>query len=91
MDFETRIKSASIGEMVHRDPSERVDCQSCVNLPPSKKEVVEDDIDNETLHQQLERLWKTDFGDSAVGTKVSPSVEDKMALSKMEQSLQRVG
>ena len=26
-----------------------------------------------------------------VGTKVSPSVEDKMALSKMEEFLQRVG
>ena len=26
-----------------------------------------------------------------VGTKVSPSVEDKMAMNKMEESLQRVG
>ena len=62
-----------------------------MNLPLPKKEVVEDNIDNATLHQQLERLWKTDFGDSTVGTKVSPSVEDKKALSKMEKPLQRVG
>ena len=55
------------------------------------KEDVKHDTDNEILHRQLERLWKTDFEDAAVGIDTLPSVEDNKALNKMEQSLQRVG
>ena len=55
------------------------------------KENVKHDTDDEILHRQLEQLWKTDFGDSAVGIDTLPSTEDNKALDKMEQSLQRVG
>jgi len=51
------------------------------------KEGVKRDTDNEILYRQLERLWKKDFGDSAVGTDNLLSVEDNKALNKMEQSL----
>ena len=56
------------------------------------EEDVKHNTDNELLHRQLERLWKTDFEDSAVGTDtLIPSIEDNKALNKMEKSLQRVG
>ena len=55
------------------------------------KEDVKHDTDNEILHHQLERLWKTDFEDAVVGIDTLPSVEDNKALNKMEQSLQRMG
>lgn len=89
--LETTIRSESVGSEMHRAPMEKLEQQAVVNPPLSKEEHVECDIDNEILQQQLERLWKTDFGDSVVGTKVPPSVEDKMALNKMEESLQRAG
>lgn len=37
------------------------------------------EIQNETLEKHLERLWKTDFGDSLMKLNVSPSFEDKRA------------
>ncbi|XP_078384177.1 uncharacterized protein LOC144666660 [Oculina patagonica] len=92
--FETAMWSESVGNFEHREPIERLEQRAVVNLPPlkeEKEELIDCDIDNNTLHQQLERLWKTDFGDSVIGTTVSPSVEDKLALNKMEESLQRVG
>ena len=46
-------------------------------------------VHNETLDGQLEKLWKTDFRDSIVGTTTLPSVEDNKALSKIRESLQR--
>ena len=49
------------------------------------------DTDDEILHRQLERLWKTDFGDAAIGIDTLPSFEDNKALDKVEQSQQRVG
>ena len=51
---------------------------------------VECEIGDEELCQQLERLWKTDFEDTEVETKVCASVEDKRALEIMEGSLQQV-
>ena len=51
---------------------------------------VEFEIRDEELRQQLERLWKTDFEDTEVETKVCASVEDKRALEIMEGSLQQV-
>ena len=45
---------------------------------------------NEELNQQLERLWKTDFENSEVETRVSASVEDKRALEVMERTLKMV-
>ena len=89
--FETAMWSESVGNRVHREPIEKLGRQAVVNLPLLKEELVDCDIDNNTLHQRLERLWKTDFGDSVIGTTVSLSVEDKLALNKMEESLQRVG
>ena len=55
------------------------------------KENVKHDTDDEILHRQLEQLWKTDFGDSAIGIDTLPSTEDNKALDKMEKSLPRVG
>ena len=72
-------------------PIAKLEQQAVVNLPLAKEEQVEYNIDDETLQRQLKRLWKTDFGDSVVGTKVSPSIEDKMAVNKIEESLRRVG
>ena len=46
-------------------------------------------VHNETLDRQLEKLWKTDFRDSIVGTRTLPSVEDNKALTKIRESLQR--
>ena len=37
---------------------------------------VECEIHNEELNQQLERLWKTDFENSEVETRVCTSLED---------------
>ena len=91
LKLETAMRSESVGSGTHRAPIQKLEEQAVVNLPLSKKEQVECDIDNKTQQRQLERIWKTDFGDSVVGTKVLPSVEDKMALNKMEESLQRVG
>ncbi len=42
------------------------------------------------LNYQLERLWKTDFEDCVVNTKVCPSIEDQRALIMMEESLKQV-
>ena len=42
---------------------------------------------DEMLSEQLERLWKTDFGDMTVDTKVEASVEDRKALDIVEKSL----
>ena len=45
-------------------------------------------VHNETLGRQLEKLWKTDFGDWIVGTRTLLSVEDNKALTKIRESLQ---
>ena len=45
---------------------------------------------DEELRQQLERLWKTDFENMEVETKVCASVEDQGALEIMEGSLREV-
>ena len=91
LKLETAMRSESVGSVMHRGTIEKRKQQAVINLPLSKEEQVEYAIDNETLQRQLERLWKTDFGDLVVGTKVLPSVEDKIASNKMEESLQRVG
>lgn len=53
-----------------------------------------DEIDSqaqdEQLNRQLERLWKTDFENCEVETKVCASLEDKRALEVMEKSLRMV-
>ena len=43
---------------------------------------------DEVLSQQLERLWKTDFGHMTIDLKVEASVEDRKVLDKIEKSLQ---
>ena len=45
---------------------------------------------DEDLNYKLERLWRTDFQDCVVDTKVCPSVEDRGALKMIEESLQQV-
>lgn len=46
--------------------------------------------DDETLLQQEEKFWKTDFVDSISSSKVSMSVEDERALRMMEESSKKV-
>ena len=89
--LETAMRSESIGSGMQRAPIAKLEQQAVVNIPLTKEEQVECNIVNETLQRQLEQLWKTDFGDSVVGMKVSPSIEDKIAVNKMEESLRRVG
>ena len=60
------MRSESIGSGIHREPIAKLEQQAVVNLPLSEEEQVEYDINNETLRRQLERLWKTDFGDSGL-------------------------
>ena len=50
---------------------------------------VASDVDND-LNHKLERLWRTDFQDCIVDTKVCPSIEDRKALKMMGDSLKRV-
>ena len=79
-------------DCTHRAPIAKLEHQALVNLPLTVEEQVEYNIDDEILQRQLERLWKNDFGRlTLAGTKVSPSIEDKMAVKKMEESLRRVG
>ena len=59
-----------------------------VELTPTQENSPE--TQGDTIEQQLERLWKTDFGGSVVETKSCPSVEDKKALEIMEGSLKTV-
>ena len=51
---------------------------------------VESQARDEELHWQLERLWKTDFENSEVETKVCLLIEDRRALEIMERTLKRV-
>ena len=83
------IKQEKAARRVQGPYSNEAEHQIHVNVL-QRKEDVKHDTDNEILHHQLERLWKTDFGDSAVVTDTLPSIEDNKALNKMEQSLQRV-
>ena len=48
------------------------------------------EIRNDEWHQQLERLWKTDFENTKVETKVCAPVKDKRAFNIMEGILQQV-
>ena len=50
---------------------------------------VASDVDND-LNHKFERLWRTDFQDCIVDTKVCPSIEERKALEMMEESLKRV-
>ena len=51
---------------------------------------LETEDDDETLSQQVEKFWKTDFVDLTSSSKVSMSVEDQRALRIMEGSSKKV-
>jgi hypothetical protein len=64
---------------------------SHLNVPANKlKFSAEEKSMEQDLNYQLERLWKTDFEDCVVDTSVWPSIEDKRALTVMEESLTQV-
>ena len=46
--------------------------------------------DDETLHQQMESLFRSDFNESMISSKVAMSVEDQRALLQMEDSVKLV-
>ena len=71
-----------------RSGPQNVSLVSMLNVVQSEDDAVPT-VHNETLERQLEKLWKTDFRDSIVGTRTLPSVEDNKALAKIKQSLQR--
>ena len=76
------------GQVLNEQFTDELAGQKDANLLLFSK--VECEIRDEELRQQLERLWKTDFEDTEVETKVCASVEDKRALEIMEGSLQQV-
>ncbi|XP_022803018.1 uncharacterized protein LOC111340435 [Stylophora pistillata] len=76
------------GQVLNEQFADELAGQKDTNLSLFSK--VESEIRDEELHQQLERLWKTDFENTEVETKVCASVEDKRALEIMEGSLQQV-
>lgn len=43
-------------------------------------------LEDQMLQQQVEKFWKTDFGDSIADPKSALSVEDRRALTMMEKS-----
>ena len=45
---------------------------------------------NETLHWQMETMFKSDFNEPMMSTKVAMSVEDRRALTQMESSVKLV-
>jgi hypothetical protein len=67
-----------------------IDNSQLVVNTPVRDGVEEGEFEENTLRQQIEGLWKTDFGDTIVDTRPGPSVEDKRALEMMEDSIQKV-
>ena len=91
------IKGRSLKKRSDEDDSDRVPNEQLTDELTGQKDAnlllsskVECKIRDEELRQQLERLWKTDFENTEVETKVCASVEDKRALEIMEGSLQQV-
>ena len=76
------------GEVLNEQFTDELASQKDANLLLFSK--VECEIRDEELHKQLERLWKTDFENTEVETKVCASVKVKRAIEIMEGSLQRV-
>ena len=46
--------------------------------------------DDKTLHQQMESMFRSDFNEPMMSSKVAMSVEDRRALSQMENSVKLV-
>ena len=46
--------------------------------------------DDEMLHQQMERMLRSDFNEPMVSSKVAMSIEDQRALTQMEGSVKLV-
>ena len=46
--------------------------------------------DDKTLHQQMESMFRSDFNEPMISSKVAISVEDQRALSQMENSVKLV-
>ena len=91
------IKGRRLKKRSDEDDSDRVPNEQFTDELTGQKDAnsllfskVECEIRDEELRQQLERLWKTDFENTEVETKVCASVEDKRALEIMEGSLQQV-
>ena len=60
------------------------DEENCIMETESK------DFQDRKLKQQIEGLWKTDFGDTLVNTRPSHSVEDKKASLLMQGSFTKI-
>ena len=91
------IKVARLNEQPDNDDSGQVFNEQFTDELASQKDAnwlllskVECEIRNEELNQQLERLWKTDFENSEVETRVCASLEDKRVLKVMERTLKMV-
>lgn len=46
--------------------------------------------DDEMLHQQIERMFRNDFNEPMVDSTIAMSVEDRRALTQMEDSVKIV-
>ena len=56
----------------------------------SLREMSEEEYERNSLEQQIEGLWKTDFGDTLIDSRPCPSIEDKKALKMMEDSVKKI-
>ena len=68
-------------------PTEKIGQEDSFNVNFLRLETEDDD---ETLSQQVEKFWKTDFVDLVSSSKVPMSVEDERALRIMEESSKKV-
>ena len=68
-------------------PTEKIGQEDSINVNFLRLETEDDD---ETLSQQVEKFWKTDFVGLTSSSKVSMSVEDQRALRIMEGSSKKV-
>ena len=62
------------------------ECASKETENPFLRDELDCQAQDEELNRQLERLWKTDFENHEVETKVCASLGDKRALVIMERS-----
>ena len=88
---EPHAAKTTLGWTVFGPANKITDSRCQVNLLQLKKAEENIPDSNRLLRNQLEKFWKTDFGDSLSDSKATLSVEDKRALEVLETSAKKVG
>ena len=90
--FPERLVSEDAGKEIFAEDkcSIGLECDANESKHPSQPDEIERQARDEELSQQLDRMWKTDFENSEVETRVCTSLEDKRALEVMERTLKTV-